>query len=190
MKKIILCVITIIGAVMCMSPLLTVYADPMDPMEKIRGEATTQASTIEGGEGMLPNTPESDAANPNESSNSEASTEESTEEAKSEEDWAEEEKKRSLVQFMDSVMLIAGILGVLIPTIYMGIYLGARIYPSMFCPIFGFLTKHQTNPEDIPWYMMFLRTLPVAILGMMLATGFIRDIFARIWSFVLTHFLK
>lgn len=189
MKKLIICVITIMSAVVFMLPHSIVYADPMDPMDRIRNQGTTQATSETVGEGFLPNTPEVDAVDPNNVSGQDGS-EDTTEENKTQEDWEQEEKQRSLVQFMDSVMLVVGVIGVIVPTIFMGIYLGARIYPHFFCPIFGFLTRHQTDPEDIPWYMMFARTIPVAVLGMMLATGWLRNVFATIWSFVLTHFLK
>lgn len=185
MKKIVVCVIIMIGVMIFMSPLQSVYADPMDPMQNIKVEETTEATSSGVGEGMLPNTPDED-----EEILGEVDENETTTVNKTQEDWEAEEKQHRWVQFMDSVMFAAGIIGFIIPTIYMGIYLGARIFPPLFTPIFGFITKHRVNPEDIPWWVMFLRTIPVAVLGMLLAIGWLRKVIALIWEFVLTHFLK
>ncbi len=177
-KKVIVIFMTILGLWVFMPATQIAYADPMDPLNGVE-LAGDESSAV--GEVIEPNAPA--GVGGNETSNA-------GDEGLSQEDWEEEERNRKSVQLMDTVMLVAGVAGVILPTLYMGIYLGARIFPPFFLPIFKFITRGKVLPEDIPVYIMFLRTLPVAILGMLLATGWLRGIFAYVWNFVSRNFMK
>lgn len=168
-----------------MSSPIIVCADPMDPLNGIQRETFENVDAT--GEAMAPNTP---VDNQSPSSEDNLNTEETKSSvASNAEQWEKEERESLAVRLMDSVMLFVGVMGVALPTIYMGIYLGARIFPTLFMPIFSFVVKNQFNPEEQPVYIMFLRTIPVAVLGMFMATGQIKVVFKFVWSFVIEHFM-
>lgn len=178
MKKVCIIVLTILGLWVIIPTTHFIYADPMDPLNSVQSTVPTKSSA---GEAIQPNAPGSSNKNDNISNSIED---------KSQADWEEEEKQRKNVQLMDTIMLVAGIIAVIIPTLYMGIYLGARIFPPLFAPVFAFITRKKVHPEDLPIPIMFLRTIPVAVLGMLMATGWLRQVFAYVWSFILKHFVK
>lgn len=183
MRKTILYIFMMLGLLVAMPTTLTAYADPMDPLNQI--QSVTENTTEAIGESIDRNAPVEVLDGEN--------TEDTTDYSKSpdtDEDWEQEEKRRKSVSFMDSVLLFVGVAGVILPTLYLGIYLGARIFPSLFLPIFNFITKKEVIPDEVPAYVMFLRTVPVAVLGMLMATGWIRKIFALVWGFVENHFFK
>lgn len=179
MRKRIFILITMIGLWVFMPATLVAYADPMDPLNgvELAGETTTAAP----GEAIEPNRPES-VTEPQDGNDVNGS-------GKTQEDWEEEERNRKSVQLMDTVMLVAGVAAVILPILYMGVYLGARIFPPIFLPVFKFITRGKVLPEDIPVLIMFLRTMPVAVLGMLMATGWLRKIFAFVWNFVSRNFM-
>ena len=180
--KKLLIMFSMIGTMTIMSSSLIVYADPMDPLERMHQE--TVAVTESGvGEAITPNTPSVVETT------SEGETETKTNDAQTAEDWEKEEKETLAVRLMDSIMLFVGVMGVALPTIYMGIYLGARIFPTLFLPIFSFIVRDKFVPEDQPVHIMFLRTIPVAVLGMFMASGRLKYIFKVVWNFVYEKFL-
>lgn len=152
----------------------TVYADPMDPLNQMSLPAVTTTAV---GEAIQPNRPVETVT---------------TVITKNEDDvdWEEEENKRVAVQFMDSVMFLVGMIGFVLPMIFMGLYLGARIYPSLFLPIFNFITRGKCDPLELSVGSVLLRTVPISTLGVLMATGWIRKIFAIIWGFIIRTFLS
>ena len=178
MKKVCVVLLTMLGLWVFMPATHFAYADPMDPLNGVQSTTSAGGSN---GEAIQPNAPESNGSGNNTVS---------AKEEKSQEDWEKEEKQRKTEQWMDTIMFVAGIAAVIIPTLYMGIYLGARIFPPLFAPIFTFITRGKVHPDDLPVHIMFLRTLPVAILGMLMATGWLRQVFAIVWSFIIKHFAK
>lgn len=180
-SKKLLILLSMIGVMTIMASPLLVYADPMDPLNGMQRETVESVEAT--GEAIEPNAPA-------ETSAGESTTEETKSGAASNaEQWEKEEKESLAVRLMDSVMLFVGVMGVALPTIYMGIYLGARIFPTLFMPLFSFLVRNQFNPEDQPVHIMFLRTIPVAVLGMFMATGKLKVVFKIVWSFVIEHFM-
>lgn len=172
MKKIIVIVLTTLGLWAFMPATQVAFADPMDPLNGVEiGEETDEVS----GEAFEPNTPEG-VGNSSEDTQDKPS--------KDKDDWEEEERNRKSVQLMDTVMMVAGVAGVILSALYMGIYLGARIFPPLFLPLYRFITRGKVMPKDIPIHIMFLRSMPVAVLGMLMATGWLRKIFAYVWEFV------
>jgi len=161
-----------------------VNADPMDPMNIIRENATDTTDSV--GQSIQPNEPTMNTESSEAEESSEAIDDGQISNVK---EWEQAERQSRAVQLMDSVMLFVGMIGVIVPTLYMGIYLGARIYPPLFLPIFEFIVKKKFQPEDLPWYIMFLRTLPVATLGMIIATGQIKAVFKFVWNFIYERFL-
>ena len=181
------------------------YADPMDPLNKIEQGATDTgigtAIDTDIGEAMTRNTPDmgtvaeiiivtdADGVAVTDAYGS-VVTESMTTTALSQEDFEREENQRKAREFLDSILLLVGVLGVIVPTLYTGVYLGARIMPTIFRPLFLLFTRGQVEAEDIPWYVVFLRMLPVAVLGMMMATGWIKKPFSWIWVLVEEYILR
>lgn len=170
--------IIVMVLLMIMSTTPVVFADPMDPMNKV--SATDAVTTVKG---------ESIAKNQLQTTIS-GSESTSTDDDYTQEEWEEEEKTRKGVQIMDSIMYLAGLVGFVLPVLYMGLYLGARIMPSIFMPLYRFITRGRVQPEDIPVHIMFLRTIPVACIGVFMMTGQLRVVFKYIWNFVVRTFLK
>lgn len=170
MKKIFIVLITSIVWVLSCG---VVYADPMDPLNQMSLPAVTTTAV---GEAIQPNRP----------------VEIVTTTTKNEDDvdWEEEENKRVAVQFMDSVMFLVGMVGFVLPMIFMGLYLGARIYPSLFLPIFNFVTRGKCDPLQLSVVSVLLRTVPISTLGVLMATGWLRKVFALLWGFIIRTFLS
>ena len=170
MKKIfIVSIISIVWVLSCG----TVYADPMDPLNQMSLPAVTTTAV---GEAIQPNRP--------------VETVTTTTKNKDDVDWEEEENKRVAVQFMDSVMFLIGMVGFVLPMIFMGLYLGARIYPPLFLPIFNFVTRGKCDPLQLSVVSVLLRTVPISTLGVLMATGWIRKVFALLWGFIIRTFLS
>ena len=178
-KKIIL---SLLFCFFCINCELVVHADPMDPLNGITQE-TTESGTGGEGEAILPNLPEAELV--------EITTEDaSSEKLQTAEEWEEENKHNLAIKFLDSALAIIGQIGFVLPTLFMGIYLLARMFPTLGLPIFNFITRGKVNIEEFPWYLMFIRTIPVAVLGLWTATGQIKLFFRFIWNFVEQHFLN
>lgn len=172
MKKIIVIVLTMLGLWVFIPTTQVAFADPMDPLNGVEiGEATDEVS----GEAFEPNAPEGVGDSPEDTKDKPS---------KDKGDWEEEERNRKSVQLMDTVMMVAGVAGVILSALYMGVYLGARMFPPLFLPLYRFITRGKVMPKDIPIHIMFLRSIPVAVLGMLMATGWLRKIFAYVWEFV------
>lgn len=177
-KKVIVIIMTILGLWVYVPTTLFVYADPMDPLNEVEFGDAQQTTAV--GEAIQPNAPNAVTTK----------DDKETKVNKTQEEWEEEENKRKSVQFMDTIMVVAGIAGFCLATLFLGIYLGALIYPPLFLPVFSFITRGRISPQEIGVLSMFLRTIPVCVLGMLMATGQLRQIFAYVWAFVQQHLLK
>ena len=171
MKKIfIMLIASIIWVLSCD----VVYADPMDPLNQMSLPAVT--TTIVG-EAIQPNRPIEMVTT-------------TTTKNEDDTDWEEEEGKRVAVQFMDSMMFLVGMIGFVLPMLFMGLYLGARIYPSLFLPIFNFVTRGKCDPLQLSVVTVLLRTVPISTLGVLMATGWLRKVFALLWGYICRTFLS
>lgn len=157
---------------------LRVNADVMDPKIPVQTVVTTAESDSNV---MLP-------ADPNITESTDNSGNEDGIENKVDEELESRQQDRALkkgVAVMDSIMYILGLISIIVPMTITAFYLCARVNPPVFARAFNIITLGKINYEEITVMQMLLRTIPIMVLGFMLATGQIRDYLRQFWYIIL-----
>lgn len=161
---------------------LVAHADPFDPLSGFTNE-TESESTVDGAEWVEENKPEL------ETDSTDESAVESESETKTAKDWEEENRLSTVVDFMNGTMVVAGMLGFLIPMIYFGIFLCAKVSPRLFTGAFVVVSFNHPDVLESSIPSVFFKMFPISCLGMFMLTGQMKPIFRAIWAWVEIHIL-